>query len=140
MAPALPPAAWLEDDPAAAGEALVADGVVGPVLRTLQTTPQEPWTVADLAASVGVSRAALTRRFRARTGEPPMRYLAARRLELAADHLLASDATLDTVARRVGYADGFALSRAFSRAYGVSPSTFRREPPQRTAAAPVDPR
>ena len=32
------------------------DAVVGPVIRLMQSEPAEPWTVAGLAASVGVSR------------------------------------------------------------------------------------
>ena len=36
------------------------------------TTRRMPWTVASLAARVGVSRAALARRFTALVGEPPM--------------------------------------------------------------------
>jgi AraC-like DNA-binding protein len=119
-------ASWLEDDPGAVDRLHVTDDVVGPVLRTLDESPQKPWSVADLAASVGVSRSTLTRRFRDRVGESPMRYLAGRRLALAAEHLRDSDAQLDTIARRTGYSDGFALSRAFSRAFGVSPSTYRR--------------
>jgi AraC-like DNA-binding protein len=85
-------------------------------------------SVADLAASVGVSRSTLTRRFRDRVGEAPMRYLAAWRLALAAEQLRTSDALLEIMAHRVGYADGFALSRAFTRAYGVSPSAYRARP------------
>ena len=39
------------------------DPVVGQALRLLQHQPAEPWTVAKLAANVGVSRAAFARRF-----------------------------------------------------------------------------
>src|SRR2546429_577420 len=44
------------------------DPVVGQALRLLQHQPAEPWTVAKLAADVGVSRAALARRFAATVG------------------------------------------------------------------------
>jgi hypothetical protein len=52
-----------------------ADPVVGPALRMLQHNPAHPWTVAALAAEVGVSRAALDRRFTELVGEPPMGFL-----------------------------------------------------------------
>ncbi|MGW2314655.1 cupin domain-containing protein, partial [Actinomadura luteofluorescens] len=39
------------------------DPVVGPALRLLHDDLAHPWTVADLAAGVGVSRAALAQRF-----------------------------------------------------------------------------
>jgi AraC-like DNA-binding protein len=106
-----------------------ADPVVGPVLRLLHDHPAHPWTVAGLAARAGVSRAALARRFAALVGQPPMAYLTGYRLDRAAELLREPDATLDAVARRVGYGSGFALSAAFKRERGVSPATFRAAVP-----------
>ncbi len=103
-----------------------ADRVVGPALRLLHDRPDLPWTVGALADEVGVSRAALARRFTDLVGEPPMGYLTTWRLSLAADLLLEPEATVGSVARRVGYGDAFALSAAFKRERGVSPSDHRR--------------
>ncbi|MGH3735632.1 MAG: cupin domain-containing protein [Micromonosporaceae bacterium] len=104
------------------------DPVVGTALRLLHHHPERPWTVAGLAATTGVSRAALARRFTALVGEPPMAYLTGWRLALAADLLRAADATVDAVARQVGYGSGFALSAAFKRVRGISPSAYRATP------------
>ncbi|MFI9723018.1 AraC family transcriptional regulator [Streptomyces sp. NPDC052396] len=101
------------------------DPVAGPAMRLLHTHPARPWTVAGLAAEVGVSRAALARRFTTLVGEPPMAYLTQWRLALAADLLREPDATLEAVARQVGYGSAFALSAAFKRVRGVSPSRYR---------------
>ncbi|MFF4269615.1 AraC family transcriptional regulator [Streptomyces sp. NPDC001536] len=106
----------------------MADPVVGRVLRLVQDDPAHPWTVASLAAKAGVSRAALARRFTELVGEPPMTYLTGWRLALAADRLRDSDATLDAIARQVGYGSAFALSSAFKRVYGVSPQEHRGRP------------
>ncbi|WP_306192924.1 MULTISPECIES: AraC family transcriptional regulator [unclassified Streptomyces] len=108
-----------------------SDPVVGPALRLLHDDPAHPWTVADLAARTGVSRAALGRRFTDLVGEPPMAYLTGWRLALAADLLREPDATIASVARRVGYGSPFALSAAFKRVRGLSPQQHR----ERTAAA-----
>ncbi|QFG26642.1 AraC family transcriptional regulator [Actinomadura sp. WMMB 499] len=105
------------------------DPVVGPALRLLHDEPAHPWTVAALAARVGVSRAALAQRFGRLLGEPPMSYLTGLRLAQAADLLRESDATLDAVARRVGYGTAFALSTAFKREHGVSPQDYRAGAP-----------
>lgn len=102
------------------------DPIVGPALRLLQHNPQHPWTVADLARQIGVSRAALARRFPDVVGKPPMTFLTEWRLMLAADLLLEPGITVQAVADRVGYGSGFALSAAFKRTRGVSPSEHRR--------------
>ncbi|WP_308296302.1 helix-turn-helix transcriptional regulator [Streptomyces sp. ISL-96] len=86
-----------------------------------------------LAAKTGVSRANLARRFTALVGQPPMTHLRERRLALAADLLREPDATLATVADRVGFSNAFALSAAFKREHGISPSEYRmREGPAAT--------
>ena len=103
-----------------------ADPVVGRALRMLQNNPAHPWTVAELAAEVGLSRAALARRFSELVGEPPMTFLTSWRLALAADMLRAPDATVTAVAGRVGYGTPFALSTAFKRHHGISPQEHRR--------------
>lgn len=92
----------------------------------MQNNPQHPWTVANLATESGVSRAALARRFTDLVGEPPMAFLTEWRLSLAADLLRESDATIESVARQVGYGSAFALSTAFKRAHGISPREHRR--------------
>ncbi|MFJ7208297.1 AraC family transcriptional regulator [Streptomyces sp. NPDC098789] len=102
-----------------------SDPVVGPALRLLHENPAYGWTVEELALKVGVSRASLARRFAEVVGEPPVAYLTGWRLALAADLLREPDATVATVARRVGYSNAFALSTAFKRVRGVSPQEFR---------------
>jgi AraC-like DNA-binding protein len=102
-----------------------ADPVVGPAMRLLEANPGHDWTVAGLAAEVGCSRATLARRFTELVGEPPMSFLTERRLSLAADLLLEPGTTVGAVAGQVGYASPFALSTAFKRHHGHSPSVHR---------------
>ncbi len=105
------------------------DPLVGHALALIHDRPAEQWTVASLAASAGTSRANLARRFRDLVGESPITYLTTWRLNLAADLLVETDATVASVARQVGYGDAFALSTAFKRVRGVSPRQFRNEVP-----------
>jgi AraC-like DNA-binding protein len=111
------------------------DPVVGPALRLLHENIDRPWTIADLATKVGVSRAALAQRFGKLVGEPPMAYLTGLRLAQAADLLRETDATLEAVARQVGYGTAFALSTAFKREHGVSPQDYRDHRPHEVTAA-----
>ncbi|MEU2389694.1 AraC family transcriptional regulator [Streptomyces sp. NPDC007369] len=118
---------WLAD-PASASPGWYraqTDPVVGRAVRLLHENPAHAWTVAELARKTGVSRASLARRFTELVGEPPMAYLTGWRLALAADLLREPDATVASVARRVGYGSAFALSAAFKRVRGVSPQEFR---------------
>ncbi|WP_024802446.1 AraC family transcriptional regulator [Nocardia sp. BMG51109] len=115
-----------------------ADPLVGKALRLLQNNPAHPWTVTALAAETGMSRAALARRFTGLVGEPPMAFLADWRLSLAADLLHGSDATVESIAHRVGYGSAFALSTAFKRHFGLSPREHRRRstPPAAESSVP----
>jgi AraC-like DNA-binding protein len=102
-----------------------SDPVVGHVLRLLENNPARAWTVAELAAQAGVSRAVLARRFTELVGEPPIKFLTGWRLTLAADLLREPDATIGWVAAQVGYGSSFALSTAFKRERGISPQEHR---------------
>ncbi|TCC15708.1 AraC family transcriptional regulator [Kribbella speibonae] len=102
------------------------DPVAGTALRLLHEDPAYPWNVTELADRVGISRASLARRFSAIVGEAPMSYLTGWRITLAADQLRSTRDTVETIARRVGYANAFALSVAFKRVRGVTPTAHRR--------------
>jgi AraC-like DNA-binding protein len=110
------------------------DPVVGPALRMIHNDPAHPWTVAELAAETGLSRAAFARRFTELVGQAPMAFLTEWRLALAADLLLEPAATVGSVAAQVGYGSPFALSAAFKRVRGMSP----REHRVRAAAGEAD--
>ncbi|MGA6164587.1 AraC family transcriptional regulator [Amycolatopsis magusensis] len=99
---------------------------VAAAMTALHDEFDRPWTLDALARRCGVSRATLTRRFTAVTGEPPLTYLRRRRMEVAANRLLESDDPLATVAELVGYASEFSFSRTFTRTFGVAPGHFRR--------------
>ena len=110
------PPVWLD----AASDPVVADA-----LRLLHDRPAEPWSLVSLGRAVGISRAALARRFRDRVGESPMAYLAGWRMALAADRLREGTDTVARIAGEVGYLSPFTFSNAFKRVYGVSPTAYR---------------
>jgi AraC-like DNA-binding protein len=98
--------------------------VVDTALKLIYDAPRQPWTVASLAASAGVSRALFARRFAELVGESPMAFLTDWRLTVAADLLREPSATLGSVARQVGYGSPYAQSAAFTRVRGVSPREY----------------
>ncbi|WP_256104249.1 AraC family transcriptional regulator [Streptomyces sp. ODS05-4] len=119
--------AWLADPEAGAPAWYRAqsDPTVGPALKLLHENPARAWTVDSLARKIGISRAGLARRFTAVVGEPPMAYLASWRLTLAADLMRDPETTVAAAAHAVGYSSAFALSSAFRRVRGMSPSEYR---------------
>lgn len=102
------------------------DPAVARALALLHEEPAAPWTVAELARRAHLSRAALAARFHTAVGQPPMTYLTAWRLALAADKLAGSTATTAVIAAEIGYSSAFTFSTAFTRAYGTSPTSYRR--------------
>jgi len=109
-----------------ANDTRAPDARIARALVAISARPAERWTVARLAKIAGMSRAAFARRFADDVGEPPLRFVARVRMERAARLLVAGDAALAAVAIEVGYANEFALSRAFRRMVGEPPSVFRR--------------
>ncbi len=102
-----------------------SDPVTGHACGCCTPTSPGPWTVENLAAATGVSRAALAGRFTSLVGQPPMTYLREQRIALAADLLREPAVTVHAVAGRVGFSSAFALSAAFKKLRGVSPSQHR---------------
>ena len=60
-------------------------------------------------------------------GEPPMRYLAGWRLQVARQLLRQPGLGIAEVASRVGYDSEAAFNRAFKRHVGLPPATWRRQ-------------
>jgi AraC-like DNA-binding protein len=116
---------WLLSGSAATWPAALHDLAVATAVTALHRELHRQWTLDELAARCGLSRATLTRRFTLLIGEPPLSYLRHKRMELAARRLRESDETLTAIADRVGYASEFAFSRAFSRTFGVAPGRYR---------------
>lgn len=107
--------------------AALRDPVLAPALAALHADPGRHWSVGEIAAEASVSRSVLDERFRDRLGLSPIRYLSEWRMHLADELLATTDATIFSVARRVGYDAEEAFSRAFKRARGVAPSQWRAE-------------
>jgi AraC-like DNA-binding protein len=103
------------------------DPFVGRTLQLIHEEPARDWNVESLSREVGRSRSALVERFTAMVGQPPMRYLTAWRMQLAALLLQEDDTTVATVAEQVGYGSEAAFSRAFRRVVGMPPATWSRQ-------------
>nr|WP_276514881.1 AraC family transcriptional regulator [Nocardia transvalensis] len=103
------------------------DDVVARALRSMHAHIEYPWTVAELAAVAGLSRAAFAHRFTTAIGQPPLAYLTSVRLAEAAKLLRETDRPITQIARVTGYSSTITLTRAFRREQGVTPGAYRHE-------------
>jgi AraC-like DNA-binding protein len=101
------------------------DPIVGKSLGLLHGRIAHPWTIADLADQVGISRSALVERFTRYLSEPPMTYLTRWRLQLAARSLEKTSRGVAEIAADVGYESEAAFNRAFKREFGQPPGRYR---------------
>jgi AraC-like DNA-binding protein len=102
------------------------DPYVARALALLHSDTTRHWTVDDLGREVGLSRSALADRFIRLIGAPPMQYLASWRMQVATQKLRNTSASLAKIAEIVGYDSEAAFSRAFKKAIGAAPATWRR--------------
>jgi AraC-like DNA-binding protein len=105
--------------------AAARDPEVGKALALIHRQPAEPWTIAELAKRVGLSRSVLAERFREYLGEPPVAYLTRWRLQQGAQMLCSTNYSVAEIAVHVGYDSEPAFNRAFKRQFGDPPARYR---------------
>jgi AraC-like DNA-binding protein len=103
-----------------------ADPRLAVALRAMHADAAHGWTVPELAALGGLSRAAFARAFQHALGQAPMQYLTEWRMTLARDHLRSGELTLTQIAERTGYTSPYAFAAAFRRHHGQPPGRWRR--------------
>lgn len=106
--------------------AALADPSLAKCLALIHESPRQDWSVQDLSAASGLSRSTLTERFETILGISPMRYVREWRLCLASVALRTTSKAISTVAYDAGYGTEAAFNRAFSRAFGLPPATWRQ--------------
>ena len=85
-----------------------------------------PILIADLCALVQRSAAHFSRSFKCTFGEPPHSFVVRRRVELAAQCMLNTDASLSDIALRCGFTDQAHLCKHFRQATSQTPAAWRR--------------
>ena len=86
-----------------------------------------PVLVADLCALVRLSEGHFSRAFKRTFGKSPHVFVIRRRVELAAQYMLQTEAPLSDIALRCGFTDQPHLCKHFRQATGHTPAAWRRE-------------
>jgi AraC family transcriptional regulator len=85
-----------------------------------------PVLVADLCALAQLSEAHFSRAFRCTFGNSPYAFVIRRRVELAAQYMLLTEAPLSDIALRCGFTDQPHLCKHFRQTTGYTPAAWRR--------------
>ncbi|WP_165187640.1 helix-turn-helix transcriptional regulator [Caulobacter soli] len=96
------------------------------VVRHLDVAYAEPCGLETLAAMGQVSRFHFIRLFRQVTGESPRQYLIGARLRAAADRLTDTAEPITHIAFDIGFNDISHFNATFRRAFGLSPTAWRK--------------
>lgn len=117
----------------------IAEPRLSAALAAVLERPAATHSLNSLAALSNLSRSQFSELFAERMGTSPMDFVIRTRLHHAAQLLRDSRLPVKVVAASVGWASRSHFSRAFAKAYGLDPTTFRARFEQAALDAPSPP-
>lgn len=102
------------------------DSRIGNALTLIHESPDQHWSLEELAQNVGMSRTSFAQQFKRLVGNTPMEYLTEWRMSLAYSKLQLSKDSMLAIALDIGYQSEAAFSRAFKKVIGQSPNEIRK--------------
>ncbi len=116
--------------PAPEGEDRAAGGLAPAQMRRLvarlKARQDRRLSVAEMAATVGLSESWFAAVFKQTTGQTPLQWQQSQRIALAQRLLTESDLSVADVAAQLGFSDQAHLTRAFRQVAGQTPAAWRR--------------
>ncbi|RCW46222.1 AraC family transcriptional regulator [Halopolyspora algeriensis] len=113
-------------EPAKAERTALTDRQFDTVREWMCDRLDEPIPLASMAGLVGLSVSQFSRKFKARTGSPPHRFLLRLRLEQASRLLRTGTLSIAEIAVRCGFSHQEHLTRTMREHLGVTPAALRR--------------
>ncbi|MDJ0919889.1 MAG: AraC family transcriptional regulator [Henriciella sp.] len=104
----------------------VGDTQLRRAIVAIHETPDQDWSLEQLARHAGLSRSVFAERFKQVLGETPMTYLAQVRMARGTMLLKTSDLSVSEIAYRCGYQSDTAFHKAFKRLVGMTPKEYRQ--------------
>lgn len=83
-------------------------------------------SVAEMAATVGLSESWFANVFKQTTGKTPLQWQLGKRIDLAQKMLKETDLTVADIALQLGFSDQAHLTKAFRQVVGETPAAWRR--------------
>lgn len=122
LAVALKEAAMQPGEPVYKG---LGDPVVSHLMSVIMHDPDRNWDIPSLARKAGLSRSALSTRFRAATGMAPGHFVTQARMLRASEMLTNTSLTIAQIAHKAGYSSEAAFNRGYRKWSGVTPGKAR---------------
>ena len=104
----------------------LTDPRLGQILHQIHVDPGADHHVDRLASEAGMSRSALAKHFKGKTGFTPAQYVTHWRMQLATKFLRSGDLSVARIAEKVGYRSEVAFRKAYRANTGKPPGEVRR--------------
>lgn len=96
-------------------------GKIASIMSEISENPAKPFCVSTAAAKLAMSKPTFHRKFKAVTGQSPLKYCKNIRLNYSKELILRKNKKISEIANEVGYESFSQFSREFKRLFGVSP-------------------
>ena len=113
----------------------LSDRRIAKALQHLHNGLHIGWTLENMGAEIGMSRAAFAKRFKELVGHPMFEYLTLLRVQRARELLRDTKLPLYEVASRVGYESDLAFAKTFKKHTGTTPTRYRKQAGQANMAS-----
>ena len=107
--------------------AALSDKRIAKALNNMHSNPDIAWTLDKMADEVGMSRAALAKKFKELVGHPMFDYLTMLRIQRARELLRETRLPIYEIANRVGYESDLAFTKTFKKRTGMTPTAYRKQ-------------
>ncbi|QSR19561.1 transcriptional regulator FtrA [Novosphingobium sp. KA1] len=102
------------------------DSDLAPLLDRIRQEVHLPWTIAQMAQAMGMSKRTFERRFGEATGQGPGEWLICQRVDAAKDLLVRTSRPMEEIALAIGLASAHALRHHFRQRVQLSPVEYRK--------------
>jgi AraC-like DNA-binding protein len=116
----------IPDDDAKTANGRLTQAQMNKLLSRLDARSDRRLTIAEMAATVGLSESWFATVFKQTTGKTPLQWQLAKRIGLAKKLLSESDLSIADIAAQLGFSDQAHLTKAFGQITGDTPAAWRR--------------
>ena len=103
------------------------DPKISNALKIIHSAYKKPLTIELLAAEIGMSRSAFSKKFTEMIGLSVFAYLSKVRVQKARELLMSSALLVDDVAYQVGYESERAFTKTFKKLTEMTPKQYRKK-------------